>query len=537
MSSSGFNLEKYRIPLTEINRATENFSSETLVGDGGFGMVYRGQLSKDWRHRLVAIKRLDHNGYQGNKEFLNELNLVASFDHSNIIRFVGYCDDENEKIIVCAYATNGSLDYHLQNPNLRWHLTWEQRLKICLGAARGIEYLHSGRMSSEVIHRDMKSANILLDDNMDAKICDFGLSRLDSTNEPDTGVFTKVAGTRFYMDPIYNERSRLTKESDIYSFGVVMFEMSSGMMAYIPSRIEDSKGRYLIDLVRSYYDDHKFVDKLIDPAMKGQIDMSSFDKFNKIAHECISLDISKRPRMDKLITTIEEALNIQADSVWESLLPPGYREVIARAFSQLVFSSKKQLYLSLSNSHILLDRGYLSFQIDKISGKKCYMLGAKVLSIEWQDDKRYWKWEHIPESRFAEVCTVIEVTWLAIHGTISAEMLSRNCTYVAYLVFRTTGESKGLDVPAEAKVTFCGTKMVTENVYLQRPEAPGGTQHVPYQQEKNVFPRRRNDGWMEIELGEFKCIEGADGEVEMAFDEHKSYKKGLIVEGIELRPK
>ncbi|KAL7584450.1 serine/threonine-protein kinase RIPK-like [Lactuca sativa] len=138
----------------------------------------------------------------------------------------------------------------------------------------------------------MKSANILLDDNMDTKICDFGLSRLDSTNQSDTGVVTKVAGTRFYMDPVCNKKSRLIKESDIYSFGVVMFEMSSGMMAYIPSRIEDSKEQYLIDIVRSYYDDHKFVDKLIDSAIKGQIDMSSFDKFNKIAHECISLDIS-----------------------------------------------------------------------------------------------------------------------------------------------------------------------------------------------------------------------------------------------------
>ncbi|XP_023745726.1 probable serine/threonine-protein kinase PBL28 [Lactuca sativa] len=493
MFSSGVNLEKCRIPLEEISRATKNFCSETLVGDGGFGMVYRGQLSNDWKNQIVAIKRLDPDSCQGTDEFHNELKLVSSFNHPNIIPFVGYCDDANEKIIVCKYATNRSLEYHLQDRDRRSRLTWGQRLKICLGAARGIKYLHSGVGEyRRVIHRDMKSANILLDDNLEATICDFGLSRLAPRNLPDTYVHTRAAGTRFYIDPLYHERGRLTKESDIYSFGVVMFEMSSGMMAYHVRRFEDTETQSMINIVRSYYDDeHQHVDgldKLIDPTIKDQIDMRSFHKFNEIAHECINLDIKKRPTMDRIIEGVEEALNIQ------------------------LFPTR-------------------SIQIDEQeSEKKFYMLGANDLTIESQDDTRYWEWGCIPESRFPEVCILKEVWWLEIHGKVAVVKLSQKGTYVAYLVFRTTEGCSGLTLPAKSSVTFGGVKTETEKVYLQIPRRV---------QQDYVIPHMRNDGWMEIKLGEFKYEEGDNGEVEMVFKELSLHmrKSGLIVEGIEIRPK
>ncbi|CAI9271339.1 unnamed protein product [Lactuca saligna] len=219
-----------------------------------------------------------------------------------------------------------------------------------------------------------------------------------------------------------------------------------------------------------------------------------------------------------------------SDAVWERFLPPDYREVIGRSVSPVVFGSKKQLYLSLSDAHILLDRGNLSFQLDKESGKKCYMLGAKELSITWQHDTQYWEWGHTPESRFPEVCILTQVCWLSIHGKLAAVMLSKNSTYVAYLVFRTTEDSWGLNIPAKTRVSFGGIEMETENVYLRRPHRV---------QENYVFPHRRKDGWMEMTLGEFECNEGDDGDVEMAFEEieHLNWKNGLIVEGIELRPK
>ncbi|CAI9263150.1 unnamed protein product [Lactuca saligna] len=320
MSSSGLNLEKYRIPLAEIIRATDNFSSKTLIGDGGFGMVHKGQLSELWQNPTVAIKRLDRNGYQGNNEFLNELEMVSSFHHPNIIPFIGYCDDGNEMIIVYEYAVHGSLDRHLQDPYKRRLITWTQRLKICLGVAKGLKYLHSGvGEHKRVIHRDMKSANILLDDNLEAKICDFGLSRFGPRNQPVTQLVTKASGTRFYMDPIYNERGILRKESDIYSLGVVLFEMSSGTLAYQGRCFgDDAKPQYLVNLVRCYYDDDRLddevddgLDKLIDPYIKDHIEMSSFNMFNEIAHQCINIKLKERPTMDRVIEGIEEALNIQ----------------------------------------------------------------------------------------------------------------------------------------------------------------------------------------------------------------------------------
>ncbi|KAL7619089.1 hypothetical protein Lser_V15G03093 [Lactuca serriola] len=302
MSSSGVNVEKYRIPLDEILEITSKFSPKSLIGKGGFGMVHKGELSKDGQTRTVAIKRLKPDGAEGNNEFRNELEMVSSFLHQNIITFIGYCDEANEMIIVYDHAKNESLDHHLQNPDKMRSLTWAQRLKICLGAAKGLKYLHSGLGEhNSVIHRDMKSANILLDVNLEAKICDFGLSKFGARNQEDSQVHTKVAGTRFYMDP--------------YSFGVVMFEMSSGTLAYHEKCFgDDDRPQYLIDVVRSVYDDDKKAagpDKLIDPFIKDHADMNSFHTFNKIAHECVNLKLENRPTLERVIRKIEQSLTIQ----------------------------------------------------------------------------------------------------------------------------------------------------------------------------------------------------------------------------------
>ncbi|XP_023734223.1 F-box protein PP2-B15 [Lactuca sativa] len=365
--------------------------------------------------------------------------------------------------------------------------------------------MHSGvGEHMRVIHRDVKGANILLDDNMEAKICDFGLSRFCPRNQPNTHVRTRAYGTRFYIDPIYNERGMLTKESDIYSFGVVVFEMSSGMMAYQARRFEETKDQqYMIDIVRSYYDDDELkhvceLDKLIDTDIKGNICVSSFHKFNEIAHECIHLDIKKRPTMDRIIKAIKESLRIQ--------------------------ESWKKFYM--------LDK--LSIQIDKQeSGKFFYMLGPKDITIAWQECARYWQLGYILQSRFPEVWILRNVCWLEIHGKIEVVKLSEKSTYVAYLIFQTTENCRGLDVPANSSITFGGKKMETENVYLQRPKASKTCQ------ENYVVPHRRKDKWMEIKLGEFEYKEGDDGEIDMAFLEvtNGNRKSGLIVEGIEIRLK
>lgn len=309
MSSSGLNLANYLIPLEEITRATENFSDQRCIGEGGFGKVYKGQLSKRWKNLTAAFKRLTRDSYQGVSEFRNEVDLSLRFHHENIVSFIGYCDEQDEMILVYEYAINGSLDRHLEDPNKIRCLTWTQRLKICLGAARGLDYLHSGLGEhSIVIHRNIKSGDILLDENLVAKICDFGLSLLTSRNLPNTQLFTEVAGTQYYVDPVYQESGILRKEVDVYSFGVLLFEMLSGMLAYIKRSNEDDKPERLITSVRRHKNQRV---KLIDPDMKGQIHTRSFNMFTEIAYRCISMDLDYRPSMKTVVKTLEEALNIQ----------------------------------------------------------------------------------------------------------------------------------------------------------------------------------------------------------------------------------
>ncbi|XP_071718478.1 receptor-like protein kinase ANXUR2 [Rutidosis leptorrhynchoides] len=211
-------LEDFKIPLHEINLAIGVKDQNTRIGEGGFGVVYRGKLSERWLYRKVAIKFLQPKGDQEQMElnFRSELQMIFNFNHQNIICFIGYCDEGTEKIIVYDLAVNGGLDDYLVKKDNRRKLTWAQRLKICLGAARGLDYLHSGLGEEKrVIHRDVKSGNILLDENLEAKICDFGLSKSDSTvGQLYTHEYTHAAGTNFYIDPVYYEGGVLRKESD-----------------------------------------------------------------------------------------------------------------------------------------------------------------------------------------------------------------------------------------------------------------------------------------------------------------------------------
>ncbi|KAL7616434.1 hypothetical protein Lser_V15G03263 [Lactuca serriola] len=322
MSSSAVNYQNYLIPLEEINRATENFSQQRRIGSGGFGAVYKAQLSEHWKSLTVAIKRLAQDSHQGEREFRNELEMISKFHHENIISFIGYCDQGGEMIIVYEYAINRSLDHHLQNRSKMGCITWIQRLTICIGAARGLNYLHSGvGQHNRVIHRDVKSSNILLDDNLVAKVSDFGLSKLGPRNQPDTQLITKVAGTQFYLDPTYHESHILRKESDVYSFGVVLFEILSGNLVYHKMSTGDDERQFLMTSVRRYY--KKQPHNIIDPHISDQIDSNSFDIFQEIAYQCISLNLMERPTMDKVIERIQKALTIQIQSVLHKLSTNG----------------------------------------------------------------------------------------------------------------------------------------------------------------------------------------------------------------------
>ncbi|KAH7857138.1 hypothetical protein Vadar_009456 [Vaccinium darrowii] len=237
-----------------------------------------------------------------------------------------------------------------------------------------------------------------------------------------------------------------------------------------------------------------------------------------------------------------------SDSMWESFLPFDYRQIVSRSVSPVVFSTKKQLYFSLCESPLLLDGGKLGFALDRVSGKKCYTLPARELAIAWKEDTRYWVWISLPESRFSEVAQLLNVWWLDIWGTINTAMLSANTTYAAYLIFKITDQRHfGFEsLPVKASVRFLkegeeyeDDKSSTVSLTMQplRSRHRGEREIGRLPRENVRFPQIRRDGWMEIELGEFHNDEGDDGEVEMRLREVREWKSGLIVEGIEVRPK
>ncbi|CAH1416425.1 unnamed protein product [Lactuca virosa] len=301
-------LESFVIPLEEIVLATQNFRD--TVG-GGTGNVYKGQLSKRWGNRTAAIKRFHQDNDQNKDYFRNDLKLVSSFHHENVIGFIGYCDEANEMITIYDYAINGSVHHHLYKPEINKSncLTWTERLHICIGAARGLEYLHSGLwQDTRVIHRNIQLTNILLDENLQAKISNFTVSLLVDRNQPQAYDDLR-ARNGYYQDPIYDESGLVNTQSDIYSFGVVMLEMLSGTEAYKRRTIGDGQPQTLIHLVRHHY--HEGLDILIDPVIRDQINMHSFRAFIKIVYRCVSLKLEDRPTMKKIIKQIEEARDIQ----------------------------------------------------------------------------------------------------------------------------------------------------------------------------------------------------------------------------------
>ncbi|GJR62385.1 protein kinase, ATP binding site-containing protein [Tanacetum coccineum] len=219
--------EHLQIQLEAIKSATNNFDAANCIGSGGFGKVYKEELPHSKGKTMVALKRLDRIYGQGEAEFWKEVVMLSLYKHEKIVSLLGFCDDSKEKILVYEYVPKGSLDLYLEKDELNW----ATRLRICIGAARGLAYLHSSVGTQQrVLHRDVKSSNILLDDNWKARISDLGLSKFGPANQQFTFLVSHAVGTIGYCDPLYVETGLLTKESDVYSFGVVLFEVFCGRL-------------------------------------------------------------------------------------------------------------------------------------------------------------------------------------------------------------------------------------------------------------------------------------------------------------------
>nr|GFA59347.1 protein kinase-like domain, phloem protein 2-like protein [Tanacetum cinerariifolium] len=353
MASFKKEFEHLGIKLEDIKSATNNFNENKVIGNGGFGKVYKGELSHSEGKSMVAIKRLDRKYGQGDPEFFKEIRMLSCYKHKNLISLLGFCNEGDEMILMYEHASRGSLDRILNDSTL----TWTQRLKICLDAAKGLSFLHDPNETQQrILHCDIKSANILLDENLSAKVADFGLSKISPANQKYTFLFTSPVGTPGYCDPLYMKTCQLTKESDVYSFGVVLFEVLCGRVCFENS---DGKIKILVHYWENCYEQKK-LDEIIFPDLKQQMDPRSFKTFVGIAYQCLQKSHKQRPKMSVVVEKLEMALLLALDDpkllreyeheeirkAEEEMLKAAeyeYRKILKVADPPLIYKSVKEL--------------------------------------------------------------------------------------------------------------------------------------------------------------------------------------------------
>ncbi|KAK2965495.1 hypothetical protein RJ640_001612 [Escallonia rubra] len=289
-----------RFALAEIRVATQDFANALILGRGGFGYVYQGQI--DNGASTVAIKRLNSMSKQGADEFRTEIEMLSAFRHCHLVTLIGYCDESDEMILVYEYMSNGTLydQLHKVGKNGNPPLSWVQRLKICVGSARGLDYLHTGTGTQHrVIHRDVKSSNILLDKNRAAKVSDFGLSKIGPANQSCSYISTDV--------------------KDIYALGVVLFEVLAGRPA-VDSRLAEEQVGLAAWATRCVKEGK--IDRIMDPSLRDeQVCPKSLKKFVKIADQCLRRNPEERPTTAQVVACLEFALKLQES--WSSALVEG----------------------------------------------------------------------------------------------------------------------------------------------------------------------------------------------------------------------
>lgn len=290
----------------EMQKATDNFSVHNKIGQGGFGSVYRGKL-KDGT--LVAIKLLSAESKQGLREFLTEIILISSVTHDNLVRLHGCCVESSQRILVYGYVEYGSLDQTLlarKQSDIRFD--WNTRSRICVGVARGLAYLHE-ELRPRIIHRDIKASNILLSKDLTPKISDFGLAKLF----PDhlTHITTRVTGTLGYLAPEYAVRGQLTRKADVYSFGILLFEIVCGRSH--TNKQLPSGNQHILEMAWKMYEERQ-LDQLVDISLENNGSNEAL-KFLKIALLCTQGAPKLRPSMSEVVKLLTDKRNVDEKTI------------------------------------------------------------------------------------------------------------------------------------------------------------------------------------------------------------------------------
>ncbi|XP_073367510.1 probable serine/threonine-protein kinase PBL25 [Aegilops tauschii subsp. strangulata] len=315
----------------QLAAATGDFRADCLLGEGGFGRVYRGRLDDG---QLVAVKQLDLEGLQGDREFVVEVLMLSLLHHDNLVSLVGYCSHGHQRLLVYEYMALGSLADHLlllddrlatPRATARAALSWETRMRVALGAARGLEYLHE-TANPAVIYRDLKSSNVLLDDAFCPKLSDFGLARLCSTSSSAAGPgpgerSPRVMGTYGYCAPEYIRTGRLSVKSDVYSFGVLLLELITGRRAVDSAR--PAPEQVLVTWAAPMFKDSKRYRELADPLLRGDFPERDLNQAVAVAAMCLQDQASARPCMSDAAVTLSFLAEAAAASAAQPLpLPP-----------------------------------------------------------------------------------------------------------------------------------------------------------------------------------------------------------------------
>lgn len=302
ISLAGSNLHVFT--LQELKVITQNFSSSNLLGEGGFGPVHKGFIDDKLRPGLkaqpVAVKLLDLDGTQGHREWLTEVRFLGQLRHPHLVKLIGYCCEEEHRLLVYEYMPRGSLENQLFR-RYSVSLPWSTRMKIALGAAKGLAFLHEAE--KPVIYRDFKASNILLDSDYNAKLSDFGLAK-DGPEGDDTHVSTRVMGTQGYAAPEYLMTGHLTAASDVYSFGVVLLELLTGRRSVDKNR--PTREQNLVDWARPQLKDPRKLRRVIDPRLEGLYSEEGVQKAALIAYQCLSHRPKARPAMSTVVKTHEQ---------------------------------------------------------------------------------------------------------------------------------------------------------------------------------------------------------------------------------------